>query len=159
LGSAREAIQGAVRFAPRRERRTLPVSFVIVFRGGNCDGESGARAAMVPSAVDETTMFRSTRRDFFVRASSCLSVKSKAVSNRRRLKEVTRSFFPFANALSRSRRYFREEFPGQIGFFKGAFFSRFEMPTAVVFSRLSSVGVFSCQESRVATPSHLVSRV
>jgi hypothetical protein len=33
------------------------------------------------------------------------------------------------------------------------------MPTAVVFSRLSSVGVFSCQESRVATPSHLVSRV
>ena len=121
-----------------------------MFRGGNCDGESGARAAMVPSAVDETTMFRSTRRDFFVRASSCLSVKSKAVSNRRRLKEVTRSFFPFANALSRSRRYFREEFPGQIGFFKGAFFSRFEMPTAVVFSRLSSVGVFSCQESRPA---------
>ena len=52
-GSAREASEGAVRLAPRLERRTLPVSFVIVFRGGNCDGESGARAAMVPSAVDE----------------------------------------------------------------------------------------------------------
>ena len=46
---------------------------------------------------------------------------------------MTRSFFPFANALSRSRRYFREGISRSIGFFKGAFFPRFEMPTAVVF--------------------------
>jgi hypothetical protein len=72
LGSAREAIQGAVRFVPRRERRTLPVSFVIVFRGGNCDGESGVRAAMVPSAVDET-LFRSTRREDGRLRHACLS--------------------------------------------------------------------------------------
>ena len=81
-------------------------------------------------------------------------VKSKAV-------ERGDAFvFPFRErAFAIAKIFSRKEFPGQIGFFKGAFFPRFEMPTAVVFSRLSSVGVFSCQESRVATPSHLVSRV
>ena len=36
-GSAREASEEAVRFDPCRQQHTLPVSFVIVFRGGNCD--------------------------------------------------------------------------------------------------------------------------
>ena len=72
-------------------------------------------------------------------------VKSKAV-------ERGDAFvFPFRErAFAIAKIFSRKEFPGQIGFFKGAFFSRFEMPTAVVFSRLSSVGVFSCQESRPA---------
>jgi hypothetical protein len=72
-------------------------------------------------------------------------VKSKAV-------ERGDAFvFPFRErAFAIAKIFSRKEFPGQIGFFKGAFFPRFEMPTAVVFSRLSSVGVFSCQESRPA---------
>ena len=80
-------------------------------------------------------------------------VKSKALKEGRVRFSLSRTRFRDREDI------FEKEFPGQIGFFKGAFFSRFEMPTAVVFSRLSSVGVFSCQESRVATPSHLVSRV
>ena len=141
---------------PRRERRTLPVSFVIVFRGGNCDGESGVRAAMVPSEVDET-LFRSTRREDGRLRHACQiegGVKSKAVERRDAF------LFPFRERAFAIAKIFSRGISRSIGFFKGAFFPRFdEMPTAVVFSRLSSVGVFSFQESRARVSSHLVSRV
>ena len=49
-GSARVASEEGVRHAVRRRRHTLPVSFVIVFRGGNCDWRE-RRAYAWPSAV------------------------------------------------------------------------------------------------------------
>jgi hypothetical protein len=78
LGSAREAIQGAVRFAPRRERRTLPVSFVIVFRGGNCDWRERRAYAMAVGGC--------FRRDKY----TCSCEKARIA----RLKEMTLSL-PF----------------------------------------------------------------
>ena len=45
-GSARVASEEGVRHAVRRRRHTLPVSFVIVFRGGNCDWRERRAYAM-----------------------------------------------------------------------------------------------------------------
>ena len=147
---------------PRRERRTLPVSFVIVFRGGNCDGESGVRAAMVQSRLTRLCFVRrDAKTDVFVMPVCQIEggVKSKSVERRDAL------LFPFRERAFAIAKIFSIGISRSNRFFKGAFFPRFdEMPTAVVFSRLSSVGVFSCKEShftpsRARVSSHLVSRV
>ena len=104
-GSAREASEEAGRCAPRKHQFTLPVSFVIVFRGRNCDGGSGARGAMVPSAVVTTTVVSSCHKSESIRLRS---LKALTLSPHRFREDI----FP--------------EFPGQSVFFK---------PAAVVFTR------------------------
>ena len=82
-GSARVASEEDVRHAVRRRRHTLPVSFVIVFRGGNCDWRERRAYAMAVGGC--------FRRDkcFFV---CCVTAVKKANRSVERGDAVTSPF-------------------------------------------------------------------
>ena len=107
-GSARVASEEAVRHAVRRRRHTLPVSFVIVFRGGNCDWRERRAYAMAVGGC-----FRRDKSFFFCWCHSCERRESLAFERGDAVTSLSRRYFRGTSSVNR---FFSKAFEPAVAF-------------------------------------------
>ena len=107
-GSARVASEEGVRHAVRRRRHTLPVSFVIVFRGGNCDWRERRAYAMAVGGC-----FRRDKSFVFCWCHSCERRESLAFERGDAVTSLSRRYFRGTSSVNR---FFSKAFEPAVAF-------------------------------------------